>query len=397
MSKLSATKARTLKDAGRYTDGGGLYLNIARGGSKSWVQRVIVDGKRRDLGLGSYPTVTLARARELTLDNKRRVSEGKAPLSSRKRATSRRARAGKPTFETLAREYHEANAGTRWTHPKNVKAWIQRAERYLFPVIGDTPIDKIESVDILNILVPLQTTKPEIAVRLRVILRQVFSWAQARGLIRLNPAAAIAGGLPPRPRAGNMKALHYADVAAALDAVDASNSYMGTKLAFRFMVLTATRGAETRGAGWSEIDLDAVLWTIPADRMKMSRAHVVPLSRQALAILEDARALSGDSDYVFPSVTNPDKALSDNTFSKVARDLELGCNPHGMRSSFRDWTAEQSSASWAAVELSLAHSVGSSVERAYFRSDLIDQRRVLMQAWADFLDVSHARESQATG
>ena len=389
MSKLSATKVRSLKAPGRYTDGAGLYLNIAKGGSKSWVQRIIVDGKRRDLGLGSYPVVSLARARELTLDNKRLVSDGKTPLSARKRAaTRRRVRAGKPTFEALAREFHAANAGTRWTHPKNVKAWIQRAERYLFPAFGDTPIDRIETPDILDVLVPLQTTKPEIGVRLRVILRQTFSYAQARGLIRHNPAAeAVAGGLPPRPRAGNMKALHYAEVSAALAAIGASKAYMGTKLAFRFMALTATRGTETRGAVWSEIDLDTGLWTIPSERMKMSRAHVVPLSKQALTILESARALSDDSQYVFPSVTNPDKPLSDNTFSKMTRDLGLGFNPHGLRSSFRDWTAECSSASWAAVELSLAHSVGSSVERAYFRSDLIEQRRELMQEWADFLSV----------
>ena len=397
MSKLSATKTKNLKDAGRYSDGGGLYLNIAKGGSKSWVQRIIVDGKRRDLGVGSFPVVTLARARELTLDNKRRVSEGLAPLSARQRATKRRARAGKPTFETLAREFHSANAHTRWSHEKNIKAWIQRAEKYLFPAFGDTPIDRIDGADILNVLVPLQTTKPEIAVRLKVILRQVFSWAQARGLVKTNPADSIAGGLPPRPRAGHMKALHYADVADALDTVNKSGSYMATKLAFRFMTLTASRGSETRGAVWSEIDLDAALWEIPATRMKMSRAHIVPLSRQAVEILEQARALAWDSDFVFPSVTNSARSLSDNTFSKLARDLELGCNPHGMRSSFRDWTAEQSSASWAAVELSLAHSVGSSVERAYFRSDLIDQRRQLLQAWADYLDVSLSRESLATG
>ena len=172
-------------------------------------------------------------------------------------------------------------------------------------------------------------------------------------------------------------------MADALGKVDASDAYLGTKLAFRFMVLTAVRGAEARGALWSEIE--GATWTIPADRMKMGRAHVVPLSQQAMDVLATAKALADGSKCVFPGKTLPARPLSDNTFGKMARDLGLGCNPHGFRSSFRDWTAECSSASWAAVELSLAHSVGSSVEKAYFRSNLLEQRRELMEAWGSYI------------
>ncbi len=389
LGSLSATKVKTLKEAGRYGDGDGLYLVVSPNGSRSWVQRIVADGSRRDVGLGGYPTVGLAVARQLAADNRQRVQAGRLPLSAlgrRKAATSARApKASKPTFEAEARAFHAENTGARWTNPKNVRAWLQRAEKYLFPSFGAKAIDAVTGADVLDVLAPLQTTKPETAMRLRVITRQVFARAQARGLVNVNPAGeGINGGLPPRPAASHMVALHYSQVADALRAVESSDAYLGTRLAFKFMVLTATRGAEARGALWSEVDFEAAVWTMPAERMKQSRAHVVPLSAQALAVLEQTKGLAGDSPYVFPG-THMGKHISDNTFGKLARQLALGCNPHGFRSSFRDWAAECSSASWAAVELSLAHSVGSNVERAYFRSDLLGQRRDLMQAWADYL------------
>lgn len=390
MTRLSATRVKILREAGRYGDGDGLYLVVAKTGTKSWVQRIVSEGVRRDVGLGGYPDVSLAKAREWAAENRQRVSGGKGALSAlaRRRAAvkARIPKPVKPTFREAALSFHRENERARWSNPKNVKAWLQRAEKYLFPAFGDKPIDTVTGADILDVLAPLQTTKPETATRLRTIAKQVFERARARGLVARNPAGVqINGGLPPKPAAQHMAALHYSEVADALAAVDASKAYLGTKLAFRFMVLTATRGAEVRGATWMEIDLAGATWTIPAPRMKMGRSHAVPLSRQALDVLDDARALSADWKYVFPSGKS-DRPLSDNTFAKMAReDVGLGCHPHGMRSSFRDWTAECSSASWAAVELSLAHNVGSAVERAYFRSDLLGQRRDLMQAWADYL------------
>ena len=389
MGTLSATKVKSLKEAGRYGDGDGLYLVVSPNGSRSWVQRIVAGGQRRDVGLGGYPDVALAKAREWASDNRQRVAEGRMPLSAKDRrnaATKARSpKAQKPTFQQEAMAFHAENSGARWTNPKNVKAWLQRAEKYLFPAFGDKPIDTVTGADLLDVLAPLQTTKPETAMRLRVISRQVFARAQARGLLSSNPAGeGINGGLPPRPPATPMVALHYSQVTDALAVVAASDAYLGTRLAFWFMVLTATRGVEARGATWAEVDLLGKTWSIPATRMKMARAHVVPLSQQAVAVLEEAKGLAGDSPYVFPGA-HKGQHLSDNTFGKMARDLGLGCNPHGMRSSFRDWSAECSSASWAAVELSLAHHVGSSVERAYFRSNLLEQRRELMQQWADYL------------
>ena len=387
---LSPTKVKSLKESGRYGDGDGLYLNIAAGGSKSWVQRIVVEGSRRDVGLGGYPDIGLAKAREWSAENRQRVAEGKSPLSAKDRRDAaigaRKPKVDKPTFRSEALAFHAENAGARWTNRKNITAWLQRAESYLFPAFGDKPIDSITNADVLDVLTPLQTTKGETATRVRVIMRQTFGRAQARGLITRNPAGdGINGGLPPRAPAKHMKALHYSKLSEALSLIDAGDAYLGTKLAIRFMVLSAVRGAEARGARWAEIDLEGATWTIPADRMKMGRPHVVPLSRQALEVLGQAEALSGDCEWVFPGKQLPARPLSDNTFGKLFRDMGVGCNPHGCRSSFRDWTAECSSASWAAVELSLAHSVGSSVERAYFRSNLLDQRRELMQSWGDYL------------
>ena len=392
MATLTAATVKNLREPGRYGDGDGLYLCIAPTGSKSWVQRIQADGKRRDIGLGGYPAVLLAKARELALENRRRATEGKMPLSAKDRRTATREartpKAAKPTFEEMARTFHAENTGNRWASRKAIKNWLQRGERYVFPLIGDKHLDEIEAVDVLNIVVPLQSVKPETAIRVRQLIKQTYRRAISRGLAVSNPAGEImAGGLPPRGRQiVHMRSLHYSQVTDALAKVDASPAFMLTKLLARFVALTATRPGEARQASWEEMDLDNEMWTIPASRMKMSREHRVPLSRQALEVLQQAKRLSWDSQLIFPSDRNPGKPLSDNALSKLFRDLEIGAVPHGFRSSFRVWAEEQSSASWAAIELCLAHTVGSNTERAYFRSDLLDQRRQLMQAWGDFLD-----------
>ena len=389
MATLSAAKAKALNEPGRYGDGGGLYLSIAKGGSKSWIQRVRVGGKRRDIGLGGFPTVTLAKARELAADNRGRVAEGKAPLSAKERrsgaARARTAKTSAPTFEALCRAFHAENTGARWTNAKNVKNFIHRAEKYIFPAIGDKPIDKITGADVLDILIPLQA-KGETARKVRVIMRQTFARAQARELVTVNPAGeSINGGLPPiRQTVKHMKALHYEDVAEALAQIDATDSYETVKLGFKFQVLTAARPGEARHARWSEIDLDAATWTISAADMKSEREHKIPLSTQALDLLDRARMLSWGDEYVFPSPLGS-WPVSENTYGKALKSAGVNAVPHGFRSSFKTWAAVETSASWAAVESSLAHSIGSDVERAYFRSDLLDQRRELLQGWADYL------------
>jgi hypothetical protein len=205
MVRLSAARAKTLTEPGRYGDGEGLYLNVSKAGTQSWVQRIVdpTSEKRRDIGLGSFPTVTLANARELATDNRRRVVEGKAPVSAKdRRAVSRKAtapRPSKPTFRAEALAFHAENAGIRWTNEKNIRQWLNRSERHLFPHIGDCPIDQIEGVDVLNILVPLKLEKPEVFKAVKTILNQVFQRAQARGLIAVNPVDAIKRATFPFP------------------------------------------------------------------------------------------------------------------------------------------------------------------------------------------------------
>ena len=403
LTNLTHNRIENLRDKGRYADGLVSGLNLlakvkADGSlSKSWVQRIQVDGKRRDLGLGRYPDVGLADARERARENRQRVSRGESPISGReyaeqskpkpKRETPQKPTA--PTFQSEALAYFDENKGARWTNLKNQQNWVNRCKRHLFPAIGDMPVTDIKPVHLLDVIIPLQSSKPEEAKRVKQICRQVFGRCHARGLIRSNPTLSLNFAIPPRrKRPEHMASLPYADVADALAKVDGSNAYELTKLAIRFMVLTATRGIETRGALWSEIDFDNGLWRIPAERMKLRKDHVIPLSVQAVEILERAYEWSWDSAYIFPSVMSDGKPLSENAMPKLFKELKIGCVPHGMRSSFRVWAEEQTevSVSWGAMELSLAHAIGSETERAYQRSDLLDQRRPLMQAWADYLD-----------
>ena len=401
MANLTHNRIENLNEPGRYPDGlvAGLQLlaklKVDQTLTLSWVQRIQVDGKRRDLGLGGYPDVGLATARERARENRQRVSRGESPISGRDYSETEKPKPqtpikpSAPTFESEARAFHDENSGARWSNSKNIANWIHRAERYWFEAIGSMPVDQIKSVHLLDVLVPLQASKPETAKRLRVIARQVFGRCQARGLIRANPTNDLTYGLPPRRKpVRNMRALPYADVPEALAKVDNSKAYELTKLAVRFMALTATRGQETRGARWSEIDTDGALWRIPAERMKLRKDHVVPLNDQAIEILDRAYEWSWDSSYVFPSIMSDGKPLSENAMPKLFKELGIGCVPHGLRTSFRMWSEEQSevNVSWAAKELALAHRIGSQTEQAYNRSDLLDQRGPLMQAWGDYLD-----------
>ena len=407
---LTAAKIKALRDPGRHPDGSipGLYFFVNQKGSRSWVQRIVdpTTSKRRDVGLGSYPEINLSKAREFAGDNRRRVAEGTAPLSIRERRkasnpkrTRQRAKPAVPTFEDMARAFHSENSDSRWSNEKNRRNWLNRSEKYLFPVIGDMPVDQIAPAHLLNIIVPLRTSgKSETAKRLTIICRQTLGRAVAYGLVPINVADGLRYGIPPAPQKVNhMRALPYSEVADALVKVDASSAYLATKLAIRFMALTAARGGEVRGALWREIDLDSTppVWTIPASRMKQRRDHVIPLSSQAVEVLTVVWQLSWDSEFIFPSVMSNGRPLSENAFPKLFKELGIGAVPHGLRTSFRTWAAEHSGASWAAIEMSLSHSVGDAVTAAYFRTELLEERAQLMQGWGDYLggSVTHLLES----
>ena len=380
---LSATRVKALKEPGRYSDGGGLHLYISKAGRKSWVLRITVDGRRRDIGLGGYPTVSLARAREKAADNRAAVAEGRDPVAEKHAPAM-------PTFREAAHAVHEANK-PRWRNPRHASGWIQTLERHAMPTLNNTPLDRIDQGDVLQVLTPIWTTRPETARRVRQRMRTVFKWAISYGFMESNPAGeAIDGALPTMPKVkAHFRALPYQEVKSALDTVAASQASMSAKLCFRFLVLTAARSGEARGAIWDEIDFQGQEWRIPAQRMKAGMEHRVPLSGQALDLLGEASALREDAGLVFPSPLKPGAPMSDMTLTKVLRSVGLAdrATVHGFRSSFKNWTLEQTDTPWAVSEAALAHTLGNSTEQAYARSDLFERRRALMQMWADYLTV----------
>ncbi len=382
MGTLTALGIRKATEPGKYGDGQGLYLNVARGGSKSWIQRITIDGKRKEIGLGGFPAVSLAKARELSMGNRTAVAEGRNPLAEKREIAK-----AVPTFREATFSVHKMNLA-RFKNEKYCKNWLQRAQKYVLPKIGDLPLDNIGRLDVLGILEPIWTTKQETGRRVRHIMRSVFAWGEAQGHIEGNPAGeSISAALPSMPRVReHMRALHYSKMPEALQTIRGSTSGMAAKLALEFLTLTVARSTEVRGATWEEIDLERCLWTVPASRMKGGVEHRVPLSKAAMSVLERAREIR-EGDHIFPSPVKRNSGLSDMTLTKVLRNTGLAAQMtvHGIRSSFRDWVADETDTPWSVAELALAHRVGTAVEQAYHRSDLLEWRRPLMEDWANYL------------
>ena len=345
------------------------------------MQRITVGGRRRDIGLGGFPTVSLAQARKRATDNREAIGNGKDPVADKRKPSN-------PTFGEAAYAVHEANK-PRWRNGSHTRAWIQTLERHAFPKMGSKKIDTVSRTDILSVLTPIWSTRPETARRVRQRMRTIFRWAMANELIETNPAGeAIDGALPSMPKVkAHLRALPYQEVGSALETVDASQTSPASKRCLKFLVLTAARFGEARGATWEEIDLESATWTIPGSRMKAGVEHRVPLSDQALEVLMLARRLEDGSGLCFPSPLRPGRMLSDMTMTNILRKSGLTdrATVHGFRTSFKTWTMEQTDTPWAVGEAALAHQLGGSVEQAYARSDLFDRRRVLMQKWADYL------------
>jgi integrase len=382
---LSAVRVRAITKPGRYADGNGLYLVVDPSGAKRWVLRTVVRGKRRDIGLGGLRLVSLAEARERALTYRKSARNGGDPLAER-----RKERRPIPIFAEAARAVH-AEHSPAWRNAKHAAQWISTLGQYVFPTMGDRRVDQIETPEVLKVLSPIWLTKPETARRVRQRIGAVLDWAKAAGFREgENPVAGVAKGLPKQPdRKTHHAALTYSEVPGFLAALRKADLGLSTRLAFEFLVLTATRTNEVLGASWDEFDIDGETWTIPPERTKTARQHRVPLSRRCLEILADARELSGDSPYVFPgrSVGNP---LSNMTFLMTLRRMGVNVTAHGFRSSFRDWASERTSFPREVCELALGHSVKDKTEGAYRRGDLLDKRRDLVQAWAAFATSARA-------
>ena len=367
---------------GKHADGGGLTLVVKPSGSRSWVARVTADGKRRDIGLGAYPAVSLDEARRRTAELRARAQlvNGRAVPDPGSQVVA------VPTFAQAAASVHALNA-PRWRNERHSREWLDSLHRHAEPLL-ELPVDHITRAHVLEVLHPIWHDKPETARRVRQRIRTVLSYAMAlHEHIGSNAAGdGIDAALPPMPRIRNhQRALHYRDVRLALRRVAASNSSEAARLCLRFLVLTAVRSAEARGARWIEIEEADAAWRIPGERMKSGTEHRVPLSQQALDVLDAARELNDDSGLVFPSPLKPGHPLSWQTLLKLLRTNELDCTVHGFRSSFKTWTIEATTTPWAVGEAALAHVVGNSTEAAYVRGDLFEQRRKLMAAWANFV------------
>ena len=384
---LTAAFVRTVKKPGKYHDGAGtgLFLRVDPSGKSYWVQRVTIRGKRRELGLGSPPTVTLAEAREQALDNKRLVRAGGDPLAEKRKASAVLA------FEEAARKAH-AELSPTWKNPKDRAAFLSTLEMHIFPRFGRVPLPDVTSGDIRRAILTARQKTPEVARKLVFRVSAVFKWGIAENMCTVNPATAQALALPRMEKAPvHRKALPYPEVASCIEAVKASGAGRSTKLALEFLVLTASRSGEVRAATWDEFDPGdratraiCATWEIPASRMKTKKLHRIPLSARAVEILREAEKLTDGSGLVFPG-TKQGKALSDMTLSKLVKQLGFDADVHGFRTSFRTWAQEQTNFPREVAEAALAHVIKDKSEAAYARSDVFEKRRKMLETWGRFL------------
>ena len=382
--RLTPLRVKTAKP-GRHSDGGGLQLVVDPSGARRWMLRTVVKGRRCDIGLGSTSLVSLGDARAEAVRLRRIARAGGDPLAER-----RRERRGALSFREAAKRVHESHAAT-FRNQKHKDQWLSSLEAYVFPVFGDRSIDSIETADVLKALHPIWTTKSETAMRVRQRTRTIFEWAKAAGFRSGdNPVDGIARVLPKnRKPAKHHTALPYRDVPAFLKKLRRFETNEAIRLGLEFLILTAARTNEVVQARWNEIDEADKTWTVPANRTKAGREHRIPLSPRCLQLLKAAKALSDGGPFVFPG-RFPNRPLSNMVFLMVLRRMKIApVTGHGFRSTFRVWVAEQRpGTSHEAAESALAHVVKNKVEAAYFRSDLFDLRRDLMNDWSTFATTS---------
>ncbi len=384
MSGLNNIKVKNATKPGKYRDGRGLFLLVKKSGARSWVLRMQYQKRQQDFGLGSEAYISLSEAREKALETRKRVMAGQNPIQDK--IDAREALASALTFEEAARKAHVFYTANL-KNEKSKAQWINTLETYAFPTIGSKPIEEISRADLVSVVEPIWHSKAETASRIIGRLCKVTLWASGKGLretgIATSDVSAVLGSQ-------NKVVKHHAamDFVAvpAFVARLASKEFMG-RLALRFLIMTAARSGEVRGAVWSEIDLDNGLWTIPGERMKAGREHIVPLTETAIAILRDASRI-GEYDtegLIFPNTKG--KALTDTALSNILDKMKIkSATVHGFRSSFADWAAEETEHAEEVREASLAHVETDKVKAAYTRTKFFEKRKILMQDWAAFLE-----------
>lgn len=390
-AELSAIEVGRLVAPGFYAVGrvAGLHLHITPSGSRSWVLRAVVGAKRRDIGLGAYPGVSLAEARKKAQDTRDAIAAGNDPVADKRaaRAALKAAQSTARTFKAVALAYIEAHKHG-WKNEKHGAQWRSTLEAYAFPVLGDLLVAEVTKEHVLDVLRPIWTTKTETASRVRSRIELVLSYAMQAGYRPegLNPARWRGGldALLPKPskvaKVEHRAALPVDQMYAFMPRLAAAEG-MGAR-ALHFAILTAARSGEVRGATWAEIDIDGAVWTIPANRMKAGREHRVPLSAAAVELLNALPRIEGN-DLLFPAVRGGQ--LSDATMQAVIKRMGLAVVPHGFRSTFRDWSAERTNYPRDLCEMALAHVIKDKAEAAYRRGDLFEKRRKMMADWSAFI------------
>lgn len=383
-NKLSALTISRVKQPGSYGDGGGLYLQVSAVGNRHWFFRFMQSGRSRKMGLGSAHLVSLAEAREKALACRRQLLDGIDPIEARQsRKAARLAEQSRQlTFRQCGEKYVAAHA-PGWRNADHARQWPSSLEAYAYPHLGDLPVDKIETAHVLRALEPIWTAKSETAARVRARIEAVLDWAQARGYRSgENPArwkGHLKNLLPARKNMAAVKhlaAMGYAELPRFMGELRALPDMDSHCL--EFAILTAARSAEVLGARWSEVDLGARMWVVPASRMKGRREHRVPLSDRALEILE---GLPREGEFVF---ARKGKALPRDVLQRVLIRVGREETVHGFRSSFRDWAGETTAFPHELMEMALAHAIGNKVEAAYRRGDMLEKRRRLMSNWAEY-------------
>ena len=386
-NKLTAMTVKKLSKPGKYADGNNLYLQIDISGARRWILRLTVGHRRRDMGLGSTMIVSLEEARQLARLYRGIAKSGGDPFLERQKE-----RGFKVTFAYCAQKVHELNKPT-WKNEKFALQWYSSLENHVLPKIGKLPISQITSSDILNVLSPIWNTRTDTARKLKQRIRLIIKWARAKGFFQGDDPVELAEqALPRKKRSDNHhKSLSYKDVPDLIVKIKESKISVPTQLAIQFTILSACRTSEVLRASWDEIDMQNLIWTIPAKRMKTGKIHEVPISSGMKDILKDAKDKIGSPDYIFSS-DQSGKELSNNTLRlAVQKRLGVDTTIHGMRSSFKDWASETTNFANEVSEMALAHVIPNKTEAAYRRGNLMDKRRHLMQMWSDFINNNQSK------
>ena len=386
LHRLSNLRVERAKRPGMYADGGSLYLRVAEGGSKQWIFRYTVNGRNRDMGLGPVHTLTLAEARERATEARKLRLDGIDPIANKRArvAALRAADAKAKTFADCVKGFIEDNESS-WTSVKHRRQWETSLIKYTYPILGSLPVAAIDTPLVLRVLKPIWDAKRETASRLRGRIENVLGWATVHHYRSGdNPArwnGLLEHALPAVVKGDHHAALPYTQVASFMQALRKDTGIVARAL--EFITLTAVRLGEATGATWDEIDLEAKTWTIPASRMKADQQHRVPLSDAAISVLKTVREIR-QSDYVFAGF-KPGRPIGGDALRELIKKLAgADVTVHGLRSTFRDWAAEQTNVQREVAEVALAHAIPNAVEAAYRRGDLFDKRRKLMGAWAAY-------------